>query len=152
MRRSIRTFGSAFAALALTAGLIGGTATSAGADTGPHHWMHTDRFENGGRLDFWPVNDHVKICDEVADGRGVGYVVWNQSKDPDVKEYSDVITRGAGECNNHDADHQPGNLAEGDCFSFAIWLTDNGEVVGDTRDEAYWRNYNDATVECPDVG
>jgi hypothetical protein len=84
--------------------------------------MYTDMF-NGGRIDFWPVGDRVRVCDTEADGMSVKHSVFNRTKDPDVREYFGAITLGAGHCWEHFADFgQPDNLAEGDCSGFISGL------------------------------
>ena len=118
---------------------------------GPHHWMYTDDDNPGGRVDFWPQGDIVRISDTQDDGAAVEVTVRNETKDPDKGEYKRMF-EGAGWGKEYRASmEQPYNLAEGHCFWFRIRLIKNGEVVSGSKDTAQWRNYNNTDKECPGV-
>lgn len=113
----------------------------------PHHWMYTnDSGDAGGRVDFWPNGDRVKLCDQQSDGARVRLRVENVSKGG-KREY-DLEASGKDDCSSSDPSEQPGNLAEGDCFRFEIRLFNNGTEVDGSYDGAQWRNYNDSNTEC----
>lgn len=121
------------------------TASPAQAASGPHYWMYTDElnpFGKGGRVDFWPVGDIVQVCDRIADGTGVTVEVGDNTGG--FFKY-DLEASGAGVCKTARArDGSWANLAEGHCLRFTIYLWNNTS----SRDQAQWRNYNDAKVNC----
>lgn len=118
---------------------------------GPHHSMRTDDDNPGGEVDFWPDGDIVRISDLQDDGATVQVTVRNETKDPDVGEYTRTF-QGAGFGVEYRASMgQPYNLAEKHCFWFRIRLIKNGQVVSGSTDTAQWRNYNNTDKECPGV-
>lgn len=119
---------------------------------GPRYEMRTDDGSPGGKVEFWPVGDVVRVTDTQADGKGVEVEVTNVTKDPNKFEYPLLNTGGEGyEEYAFGNVGQPWNLAEGDCFLFMIRLVDNGKPILDSTDYAHWRNYNDTKQECPNV-
>ncbi|MFF3558245.1 hypothetical protein ACFYXL_33080 [Streptomyces tsukubensis] len=131
-------------------GAMAATASPAQAAE-PHHWMYTnDRSDKGGRVDFWPQGDKVRLCDTQSDGAHVDLVVVNVTKDPNQKEYGLEIG-GAGCCQEVDSSNAGANLAEGDCFKFVIRLIKDGREVVPSEDKAQWRNYNNSERNCDGV-
>ncbi|MFV2176721.1 hypothetical protein ACFHW2_18255 [Actinomadura sp. LOL_016] len=127
------------------------TSAMAADHPGPHHWMHTDDDNPGGRVDFWPQGDIIRISDTQDDGAKVEVTIRNETKDPDKREYKRSF-EGAGWGIEYRASMgQPYNFAEGHCFRVRIRLIKNGEVVSGSKDNAQWRNYNNTTKECPGV-
>ncbi|OLT31855.1 hypothetical protein BJF79_08660 [Actinomadura sp. CNU-125] len=113
--------------------------------------MYTEDDNPGGKVDFWPQGDIVRVSDRQDDGAAVEVTVRNETKDPDKHEYKERF-QGAGFGKEFRASMgQPWNLAEGHCFWFRIRLIKNGEVISDTKDTAQWRNYNNRKKECPGV-
>jgi hypothetical protein len=55
---------------------------------------------------------------------------------------------GKDQCDTRNASDPYGNLSEGGCYGFSVWLVENGRRVPRSLDSARWRNYNDAKVTC----
>ncbi|MFD0904607.1 hypothetical protein [Actinomadura sediminis] len=118
---------------------------------GPHHWMYTNDDRSGGKVDFWPQGDIVRISDLQDEGAAVEVTIRNVTKDPDAKEYKRTF-EGAGWGKEFRASMgQPYNMAEKHCFWFRIRLVKNGSVIAGSKDTAQWRNYNNTKKECPGV-
>lgn len=115
------------------------------AAAGPHHWMYTDELSHwkGGHVDFWPVGDQVQVCDDLADGRSVRAAVFVANV-----ELWQLKASGKDQCDTRNASDPYGNLSEGGCYGFSVWLVENGRRVPRSLDSARWRNYNDAKVTC----
>lgn len=111
----------------------------------PHHWMWTDG-SDGGKVDFWPGGDLVRLCDTDGDGYRAVLNVRNWTKDRFEYEIEAI---GDGNCTIVKASMgQPWNMAEGDCFQFHIFLYDAGfgHMKGD--DSGHWRNDNNDKRWC----
>jgi len=123
-------------------------ATPANAEpSGPHYWMYTDDDGNGGRVDFYSVGDHVKLCDIRADGRRAHVRVADASNAFITLYYLEAS--GNGVCDAaHASDGGRHDLPEGHCIWFQIYLTDAGEYVSGSGDVAQWANDNEFKYNC----
>ena len=145
MRRRFVT--AAFVAV-LTAALSVTGVSQAQAYAGPHHWMYTNDDNPGGRVDFWPDGDIVKVCDLQADGHRVTVQVSRWYPGDYHSDYR-VEAVGNGDCTTVRASMgQPWNLLEGACMHFDIRLFDNGYLNFDSPDEAAWWNDNNDKGNC----
>jgi hypothetical protein len=112
--------------------------------------MYTNEFSTvgkGGRVDFLPVGDIVELCDSKRDGRSAKLGVFDQTGF--FTKY-EIEASGYGKCTKVSASRGSYfNLAENHCFKFEIYLLDSdGDIVPGSEDDAYWRNCNDAKVNC----
>jgi hypothetical protein len=143
----IRTASSLTAAfVALTAAVVAvpGQALAA-AD--PHYWMYTNDDNPGGKVDFWSNGDIIQLCDQQADGARAELNVYDATAGSGLLFHMEAS--GNGVCVSHRAsDGGRYDLAENHCFRFNIQLTNNGQVVNPSFDQAHWRNYNDAKADC----
>ncbi|MFG3691730.1 hypothetical protein [Micromonospora sp. NPDC047740] len=144
--RTAKSLAAAFVALTAAVVAVPGQAQAAPlAD--PHYWMYTDDDNPGGRVDFWPNGDIVQLCDLQADGARAELNIYDATAGGVFKYHLEAS--GNGSCSTGRASlGAPFDLAEGHCFRFNISLTDNGQVVNPSFDQAHWRNYNDATANC----
>lgn len=139
---------AAGAAVAAPLLLMPSTASAAGASTtetvasGPHHWMYSDDDNPGGRLDFWPAQDKMRVCDLQKDGYSAQAEIGHEGR---------LLYRlkgtGKGDCQTFDKSDK--DLREGECFDVTIGLYKNGRLLDQSWDWAIWRNDNDEKINCP---
>jgi hypothetical protein len=111
--------------------------------------MYTDDNDSGGRVEFWPYGDIVKVCDIEADGAHVHVVLY------DIETYKgyDVVASGNGNCTTRRASmgskyDLPERSSSSGCIWFDIRLWDGNVSIPDSTDTAAWWNDNDTKDNC----
>jgi hypothetical protein len=104
------------------------------AVSGPHYWMYTDDGNPGGKIDFWPNGDIVRLCDTQADGK-YAHATYIWSVNNHIHSVDLETVNGNGTCVVSRQD-----IPEEKCVFFVILL---GPDFPAWEDDAYWLNDND---------
>ncbi|MEJ3746721.1 hypothetical protein WEI85_25965 [Actinomycetes bacterium KLBMP 9797] len=127
------------ALVALMIGVTASFAVSSPAQAATKYTMHTDDTDPGGRVEFWPNGDVVKLCDIEADGWGVGLTVLVL----DGWENYDLEVGGNGNCKERRASMGAAyDMVEGGTVEFYIYLYKTGECSVCYDDLSSWKNIN----------
>ena len=127
------------ALVALTIGVAGAVAVTSPAHAATKYTMHTDDTDPGGRVEFWPNGDIVRLCDIEADGWGVGLTVLVQ----DGWDSYDLSVGGNGTCKEVRASTAAKyDMVEGSGVEFYIYLYKSGECSVCYADQSIWENIN----------
>lgn len=127
------------ALVASTIGLAGSFAVSSPAQAATKYTMHTDDSDPGGRVEFWPNGDIVRLCDIEADGWGVELTVLVLA---DWEVYH-LSVGGNGNCKEVRASTGPlYDMVEGSTVEFYINLYKTGVCSTCHEDFSSWRNDN----------
>jgi len=125
--------------VALTIGVIAPFAVPSPAHAATKYTMHTDDTDPGGRVEFWPDGDIVRLCDIEADGWGVGLTVLVLD---DWENYS-LSVGGNGNCKEVRASTGAGyDMVEGSTVEFYIYLYKSGVCSVCYDDSSSWQNIN----------